>query len=152
MATPYKALQNKAFHKGAYIGYVVARDQQFTTNGHFMINCIVDSEEVKVISDQIDRRTDGQPMIDLTKILTELHDPHTGTYKAGKLSHYTDTHGNVVLPLKALHGMVLVQKVYVDYVEARLKVDHWYIAPSMSLAFAVDDYNKILAVIAAVKE
>jgi hypothetical protein len=156
MSRPYKALQNKVFRQGAYIGYVVAGGQQFTTNGYMMVNHVVSPEEYKVPAGQLDNRNNGQPMLDKTHIIDRLEDDEVRVHQASKGKGYQTSQGIEAQNLchKGSPSKLAVQKVYIDYVEALFEdsIAHWYVNTDDNVAFAGSKDGNIIAVVAPLKE
>lgn len=151
----YKQLQNKAMHHGTYIAYAVARDSQWTTNGHIMVRYLPTLEELKPLKDQQDHRVDGSGMVDMTKVLEKLDSTDTIVCKVQDAEDWENAAG---LQLTKSTGTtkegtnleVSVQSVYVDYVNALFNHPEWWM--TKDAVFAVDSNDRIVAVIATVNK
>ena len=151
----YKAVQNKALHKGVFIGYATVGARQWTTNGQIMVDKVVPIDECKPLKNQIDKRTSGESMVDFTHVLDKLNtEPHVAM--TGGDEEWTNQAGLELLRVQGFDQVnnqdivIDVQGVYVDYVMALFNVSQWYV--TNSVLFATDINNEIVAVIAKVIE
>lgn len=153
--TPYKALQSKAFHYGAYIGYAIVGEHQFTTNGQIMVRGAITIEELKPNKDQQERRNDGTPMLDATQFADSLSGDSVdivdrNSYPMGEVVHLKTR------PRKKYPDGVVsdVRSVYWDYVQAKYgnEIEATYLDSTTGNVFFWDEDLKLIAVIAPIKE
>lgn len=131
----YKALQNKAFHQGRYIAYAVAGPTQWTTNGHIMVNVIIDDQELKPLKDQIDMRTNGMRMPDLTEAIDYYNNIEHDVAMVDTMRDEVTATGMKVTRVSGEDGIeTVVQSIYIDYVVARFGQLKWYVTERGLLA------------------
>lgn len=142
----YKALQNKALHKGTYISLGIADGDTWTTNGQIMVRKFISSDETAALKDQQDDRLSNESPTDLQFVIDKMKefDDKAVTSRVKDVVEWENEAGLQLVKAIGHDGEeVSVQQVYVDYINALFANDgmRWYMTPA-GMTAAIDDSSR----------